>query len=475
MFDSDIGSAIKRACTQESEALTLARAAQLVRKEIFKCSNTFSGTFDRHCQERSVPVMLKALIAMILNGPDIAEGSADRGSRDQAILTISQLLIFNSMKTASIARLQRHNSVKETPLPIYISLKIHSETRKKGLVELLHTLGLGISYKRVLTISNDIGNSVCSQFEKGGVVVPLALHQGVFTAGVVDNIDHNPTSTTSTDSFHGTSIFLIQHLQREPENISPSHQVIDQSVKGKTAMAHLPESYTDVRPVSTATKELFVPSYDDNTMTISEDLSRLEKQYEWLERCKHEMSEPDVDPEAALSWAAFHAAQQSDVQKPTAAIALMPLLMDNAHTLAMIKHAMEVISASVRHLNPGQTPVISMDQPLFALCKEVQWRWPDSHGEKTCVAVMGGLHIEMAALKLLGDWLSGSGWTNVISASGIASAGTADAYLKALHVTRTRHAHQVTAAALYVLQHKAYTEFTNTSPDCLSFEDGVRR
>ena len=64
-----------------------------------------SGIFDRDCQERSVPVMLKALVGMILKGPDVIEGSAEGSLQDQAILTISQLLIFNSKKTASTERL----------------------------------------------------------------------------------------------------------------------------------------------------------------------------------------------------------------------------------------------------------------------------------------------------------------------------------------------------------------------------------
>ena len=38
----------------------------------------------------------------------------------------------------------------------------------------------------------------------------------------------------------------------------------------------------------------------------------------------------------------------------------------------------------------------------------------------------------------------------------IATSGTADSFLRAAHVARTRRAHQITAAALYILQHRAY-------------------
>ena len=52
-----------------------------------------------------------------------------------------------------------------------------------------------------------------------------------------------------------------------------------------------------------------------------------------------------------------------------------------------------------------------MDQPLYALCKQFQWNWPETHGEGKFVLVMGGLHIENVALKLQGEWLDKSGWT----------------------------------------------------------------
>ncbi|KAL8614538.1 hypothetical protein ACOMHN_066368 [Nucella lapillus] len=82
--------------------------------------------------------------------------------------------------------------------------------------------------------------------------------------------------------------------------------------------------------------------------------------------------------------------------------------------------------------------------------------------------MFGGLHIEMAALRTLGDWLQGSGWVQ-------AEIATAYSFLRASHVLRTRRAHQVTAAALYILQHRAYKHYclgeTRDAEDLPEFED----
>ena len=64
----------------------------------------------------------------------------------------------------------------------------------------------------------------------------------------------------------------------------------------------------------------------------------------------------------------------------------------------------------------------------------------------------------MAIWNTLGDYLESSGWTAALIQAGIASSGTADSFLKAAHLTRTRHAHQVSALALSKLQQDAFLQ-----------------
>ncbi len=122
---------------------------------------------------------------------------------------------------------------------------------------------------------------------------------------------------------------------------------------------------------------------------------------------------------------------------------------------------MDVVKKAIEILKPGQVPIITVDQPLYTIAKQIQWSWPATHGEDHFIVMFGGLHIEMAALKILGDLLEGSGWTGALVQAGVATPGTADSLLKASHVTRTRRAHQVTASSLYLLLQKAYAEYSN--------------
>ena len=79
------------------------------------------------------------------------------------------------------------------------------------------------------------------------------------------------------------------------------------------------------------------------------------------------------------------------------------------------------------------------------------------------MVMFGDLHIEMATLKLLGDWLGDmqcmvglTPWYR-LTLQGLEQQIPT-------HVTKTRYAHQVTAASLYVLLQRAYSE------DC-TFDD----
>ena len=96
-----------------------------------KCS--FDGSFDQTSEHDAVPPSLMALIRMTVDGPNIMCQS-DVSACTRAALSISQLLIFNSVKNNRYTHLAHHKHDCETPLPLYVALKIHATTLKRTLV-----------------------------------------------------------------------------------------------------------------------------------------------------------------------------------------------------------------------------------------------------------------------------------------------------------------------------------------------------
>ena len=149
-------------------------------------------------------------------------------------------------------------------------------------------------------------------------------------------------------------------------------------------------------------------------LTVVESQKHIDEENIWLKKTSV-LVDSSIYIEHTTAWAAYHASRQlHDGNRTIFSTTLLPLLTESAHTVAMIRHSMDVVRNAVEHLNPGQTPIITFDQPLFALAKQIQWTWPDHYGENKVLVLFGGLHIEMAALKTLGDWLQGSGWKEAL-------------------------------------------------------------
>ena len=134
---------------------------------------------------------------------------------------------------------------------------------------------------------------------------------------------------------------------------------------------------------------------------------------------------------------------------------------------------MIIIRNAVDHTNNGQVPVITFDQPLYTIAKQIQWTWLEIYGEEKFVIMLGGLHVEKAVLSTVGDWLNLSGWTNALVQADVTTPGTADSFLKVSHITRTRGAHQITFTSLFILKKRAYENYRLTLEEnevAVSFE-----
>ena len=100
----------------------------------------------------------------------------------------------------------------------------------------------------------------------------------------------------------------------------------------------------------------------------------------------------EVNNTVSITWSAYHASKKRSRPFEVTITSLLPLLQDEAHSVATIKHALQKISETVRFLNAGQNPVVAADQPLYPLAKQIQWKWPE-HGEDKVIMMFGGLHI----------------------------------------------------------------------------------
>ncbi len=226
-------------------------------------------------------------------------------------------------------------------------------------------------------------------------------------------------------------------------------------------------SYTNVPPISLPGN--VIPTItDDQANLIPATVNEDQTQMPWFENVMSALADESQTNlvNMNISWSAYFASLQLYVPKPPAIIALLPLFRDGAHSAAMVNHGMHIIKQITVSCNPEQIPVLTVDSAIvYNSQKEFSGNGQSCMEEKQYFILMGGLHIEMAMLKVIGDWLDGSGWTYLITSADVTSEGRADGLQKGSHTSRGQWAHQITAAALFVLLHRSYDEYQKITPE----------
>ena len=172
----------------------------------------------------------------------------------------------------------------------------------------------------------------------------------------------------------------------------------------------LPSFYTDVSPAYLPPICHF-PSFEENGNfpTLEEDI--LNEDEKWLKETTN------------MPWSISHARKNISAKAVPDISAMLAIGRDNSKFPATIKHILDVLDPAIDYLNPEQPMVVGFDQPLYAIAKRLQWYQPDQYGYQKLVIMLGALHIEIAMLRCLGDWLQDSGWLTSLSNAGVTSPG----------------------------------------------------
>ena len=152
----------------------------------------------------------------------------------------------------------------------------------------------------------------------------------MFTTTAIDNIDHNPSSATVTEAFHGTSISIFQHPEQEQSQEVP---LFAKEIEKFDVPLELPQSYSTIFPDS------------EKTESIASE---------------------------RISWSAFHARQEHTSAQPKSLCTLLPLLRESVASTTVVRHTMKSVNTVLQELNPGQATVLTGDQPVYAIGKQVQ-------------------------------------------------------------------------------------------------------
>ena len=198
----------------------------------------------------------------------------------------------------------------------------------------------------------------------------------------MDNINHQTSATTAKSSFNGTGISVFQHYGTSEQSIEseptmPLDEFPDCTVAtnmSRKTLPKLPLSYTQVPPVAHGKLSCVVPSLEKPLTTecpLAAPSIKFEYRYsykfnnmlfhlnhsllcKWLQHiCIAAETGAGTSNE---SWSAFHSCRDdcSSSGTPTAMSCLLPLFQEDASTIAMVRHSLDVIKKLIDITNPGQ-------------------------------------------------------------------------------------------------------------------------
>ena len=457
MFDQQVDLLIRDYVeTPDEFCASLRKLVNPIRKAIFNINNNFDGHFDPGCQFNLVPEHLFLLVSSLI------DGTYDTNEFSQEAMTVAQLITSHASRSrakrvADKLVACRHSKDRETPIMLYISLKLYTGTdRSRNLLDYFFHLGICVSYDRVLEITKNIYENLRASSFSQKCFFPNILKKKLFTVLLKDNIDVNARSNFISSHYHGTSISIIQFMTEENEGIEFPEVDISADVHPKSKkLSPLPQEYINVQKLfaekSNTSSELCAPlccvnvSYDIEFNLIDDAVN---DETEWLDLVAA-LEDQDNETPIVPGWARHHASCKRKKVDLPGINTISPLLRDKVHTLNMQAHCMLLNINSVNILNEGQTPVDTCDEPLFALSKEAQYRNPKLF--ENYVVLFGALHMEQSFLGMHGDLINGSGLLEVLNRLNFTTIGVSGLSVKAdvNSIKRARYCIQVALCALY--------------------------
>ena len=434
------------------------RVASLIKQEIKKCTgiptkplNTQDVSMET--ARKLIPDCLYWLIKLLV--------TADKRSRPTDVLSQSTNM-EDERQILSIAQDIIHCNTKgRVKLPKHTSLAmcVHHLTSSKRLIELLNRMGHCVSYDEMRAVNTSIAEEVLAKVEEFGTVIPTNIKPGTFVQIAADNNDLNEETLDGKNTTHATTMVIYQKKTFGPD---PPPNRVEQRAKRRSLQATGTVYDIEECPLRGRRPAVadHVGSVDMEWYKDTNDEIRIARDADFiwalLRLCPKKFGEAVtaevLDKQVIPSWAGFNAILYPEM--PTVSnIGYCPMVdgssNDYSTIYTLLKHAQK-ISAAMGQANA----VITFDLAIYSKAKEIQWRFPDEFSN--VVVRMGGFHIALNFLSLLGKKFADSGLDDLLIESGVYAAGSTSALMKGKSYNRGTRAHKLCLEVFFRLMWNAF-------------------
>eukprot|EP00058_Branchiostoma_floridae_P009808 XP_002595296.1 hypothetical protein BRAFLDRAFT_128105 [Branchiostoma floridae] len=372
--------------------------------------------------------------------------------QERKILMLAQ----DIMHCASYGRIK-------TPKHTCLGLTVRHLTRSKQLLTILNRMGHCASYDEIEVVDTSLATECIAKADIYGVVVPSNIKPGTFVQAAADNNDLSEETLDGKNTTHATTLVLFQRGTYGPAPRSQTlgdHSVKKKSLTSSCATEILDFSACGKRPAVTTflnkVGELIGRQEDHDSICTTAMVDM-----EWVLMRMLPTKLVDVSlhqnrPDQSIpGWSGFHAAVTSTFSPHmlSTVIGYCPMIQGSPTEYSTVYTVMKQVQAMMKHLDQEDS-VITFDLAIYSMAKEIQWRLPEEFSDT--VIRLGGFHIALNYLSLLGKQYKGSGLDDLLLESGVYGSNTATILLEGKSYNRGVRAHKLTMEVMLRLQWQAY-------------------
>ena len=443
----------------------IVRVAKYLRGEIRKCEGISTRPLDikdisAELANQEIPDCLYWLLQTIIrsegkNSKRSVERSSSVGTcgntvEERQILSIAQDIIHCC-----------NNSRVKLPKHIGLAMCVYHLTSSRQLITLLNRMGHCSSYDDVRVVDTSIAMEVLAKAEEYGTVIPSNILPGAFVQLAADNNDLNEETLDGKNTTHATTMVVYQRKvfgPAPPTKPLADHRNRRRSLQTSSSVYELQDcSAHGRRPSVTAYVNEIDTDWYKGEDTVFKHTGGTDMVWKLLrlDPASTELSEKQPIP----GWSGFNSILFPDLPGETN-IGYCPMINADSTEFSTIytvlKHA-QMVSDSLGQ----QDTVITFDLLIYIKAKQIQWRYPEEFVD--VVIRMGGFHIALNFLSLIGKKYLNSGVEDLLIESGVYAAGTTTNIMKGKSYNRGVRAHKLLSEAFFRLMWKAFETWFQTS------------
>ena len=302
-----------------------------------------------------------------------------------------------------------------------------------------------------------------AQAEKYGIVLPTNIVPGTFVQMAADNNDILEETLDGKHTTHSTTLVLYQRGQIGPKPkrvVHAEHHLRQKALKTTDFTQHIMEcGVFGKRPAVTAffgrvKKEWYQCDRPLQDTTLNMDLA-----WAIVRMCPTKLfvidlnNMPNPGNQTIPSWGAFNALV-SQTSPPVTQIGYCPMIAGSPTEFSVVYTVMKQAQTMMRALGQKDS-VITFDLAIYVKAKEIEWRYADEF--RDIVIRLGGFHIALNYLAVIGKQFQDCGLEDLIIESNTYGSGTASALLKGKSYNRGVRAHKLVMEAMLRLQWQSFS------------------